>query len=153
MIVPNLNPGQKPVRPMSASLRTPRGGDPSMSRLKADGQATPRLRPATEGQPTAEEDEPWLFSFERPLTTGDVWRMGFSRLIVLSAQGWALEDVAAGEICEAFRTTESIPALQAEHKPSLELAVAPSFLQGDILITVRERPPRMASQPSPSDGI
>ena len=86
MMIPNLNPGQKPTRPMSASLRTPRGGDPSMARLKAEGQATPRLRPTTEGQPTAEEDEPWLFSFDGLLSTGDVWRMGFSRLILLSAQ-------------------------------------------------------------------
>ena len=139
MIVPNLNPGQKPLRPTSASLRTPRGGgDQSTSRpQKADGQATPRLRPTHEHMPTSEIEEPWLFSFERPLNTGDVWRMGFSRLLVLSAQTWTNEEVAAGEICEAFRSREIIQGMSAEHKSSMEAVVAPSFLKGDTLISVR----------------
>ena len=96
-----------------------------MARLKADGQATPRLRPAQEGQPTAEEDEPWLFGYDGLLSTGDVWRMGFSRLILLNAQGWAADDVAAGEICEAFRSKEAIPAMGDEHKVWLRSARSP----------------------------
>ena len=68
-------------RPQSASLRTPRGSDPSFNRLRNEGQATPRLpAPTTEVAPG--EEEPWLFSFERCLTTMDVWKMGFSRVIV-----------------------------------------------------------------------
>ncbi|KAL1520583.1 hypothetical protein AB1Y20_022159 [Prymnesium parvum] len=137
MIVPNLHPGQKPLRPTSASLRTPRGGEASAARQRAEGQATPRLRPATEGQPTPEEDEPWLFRFEKLLSTGDVWRMGFSRLIVLNAQGWADEPTAAAEICEAFQSREGLPSLALEHKLSLESAVAPAFLRGDVLISIR----------------
>ena len=135
--MPNLHPGQKPVRPMSASLRTPRGGDASFARMRAEGQATPRLKPATEGQPTPEEEEPWLFSFEGLLTTGNVWKLGFSRMILLNAQAWADPSLAATEMCEAFQSRETLPALANEHKPALESAVAPAFLRGDVLISIR----------------
>ena len=72
----NLNPAQaQRMRPQSASLRTPRGqGDPSFARMRADGQATPRMQPKPEAPPG--EEEPWLFRFERSLTTMDVWKMG-----------------------------------------------------------------------------
>ena len=79
----NLNPAQAQassrLRPQSASLRTPRGnnGDPSFNRMRADGQATPRQAPKPEAAPG--EEEPWLFSFERSLTTMDVWKMGVRR--------------------------------------------------------------------------
>ena len=76
MIQLNLNPAQaQRIRPQSASLRTPRGGDRSFDRLRNDGQATPRL-PAPREAPPPGEEEPWLFSFERSLTTMDVWKMG-----------------------------------------------------------------------------
>ena len=57
-VVPNLNPAQVARRPMSASLRTPRGGDASFSRLREDDdRATPRLPPKPEAPPG--EEEPW----------------------------------------------------------------------------------------------
>lgn len=136
MIVPNLNPGQKAVRPTSASLRTPRA-EAGSTRPRVEGQATPRLPPLPGGQPTPEEDEPWLFSFELLLSTADVWKLGFSRVVVLNAQGWGDHSVAASEICEAFQSRESLPGLELEHKPSLEVAVAPAFLRGDVLISIR----------------
>jgi len=135
--VPNLHPGQKPARPKSASLRTPRGGDASFARLRAEGQATPRVKPVTEGQPTPEEDEPWLFSLEGVLSTAQVWRMGFSRLILMNAQAWSDPTLAASEMSEAFQSREMLPGLGMEHKPALESAVAPAFIRGDVLISVR----------------
>ena len=63
--------------------------------------------------------------------------MGFSRLILLNAQGWAADSVAALEMCEAFQSSEALPGLGAEHRNSLESAVAPAFLHGDVLISVR----------------
>lgn len=76
--MPNLNPAHlaklKIGRPQSASLRTPRGGDQSFSRLRSEGQATPRLPPAAPETDPANE-EPWLFSFTRCLTTNDVWKV------------------------------------------------------------------------------
>lgn len=84
MIALNLNPAQaQRMRPQSASLRTPRGGsggDPSFNRLRAGGQATPRVAPPSEVPPPGEE-EPWLFSFERHLSTADVWKMGVRAFI------------------------------------------------------------------------
>ena len=136
MIVPNLNPSQmKAARPFSASLRTPRGGDQSFARFRNDGQATPRL-PAKAEVPPGEE-EPWLFSFKRSLTTMDVWRMGFSRVIVFGAHHWAEEATACNELCEAFCASGTLPGLAAEHKSALESIIAPCFLRGDVLLAVQ----------------
>jgi hypothetical protein len=134
--VPNLNPSQvAKLRPQSASLRTPRG-DPSFSRLRNDGQATPRLKPP-EVAPAAGEEEPWLFSFHRSLTTMDAWRMGFSRVMVFGAHNWADEATAASELCEAFRATKPMPDLSARYKPDLEAMIAPCFLRGDVLLAIQ----------------
>ena len=136
MIVPNLNPAQaNKMRPQSASLRTPRG-DPSFNRMRNDGQATPRLRPP-EVAPAAGEEEPWLFSFHRSLTTMDAWRMGFSRVMVFGAHNWADEATAAAELCEAFRASKAIPDLSARYKPDLESMIAPCFLRGDVLLAIQ----------------
>ena len=134
MIVPNLNPAQLTKRPMSASLRTPRGGDQSFARLRNEGQATPRQAPkeVPEG-----EEEPWLFSFKRSLTTMDVWKMGFSRVIIFGAHHWADTTTAAAEIAEAFGAREPLPGLAAEHKDSLQAMISPAVLRGDVLIAVQ----------------
>ena len=134
--MPNLNPSQaKIVRPQSASLRTPRG-DPSFNRMRNDGQATPRMKPP-EAPPAAGEEEPWLFAFERCLTTMDVWKMGFSRVMVFGAHHWADEATAAAEMSEAFRATTAIGNLSAQHKADLESIIAPCFLRGDVLLAVQ----------------
>jgi len=135
MIVPNLNPAQMARRPMSASLRTPRGGDQSFARLRNDGQATPRqgYKPdVPEG-----EEEPWLFSFHRSLSTMDVWKMGFSRVIIFGAHHWADTQTAAAEMSEAFGASTPINGLAAEHKDALEAMISPSFLRGDVLVAVQ----------------
>lgn len=145
MIVPNLNPAQiKAARPQSASLRTPRGGDSSFNRLQREGQATPRLAPKPEVQPG--EEEPWLFSFERPLTTMDIWKMGFSRVICFGAHYWADEAACASELCDAFRAERPIAGMGAEHKASLETIIAPCFLRGDVLLAVQCTQLRMLPQ-------
>jgi hypothetical protein len=139
MIVPNLNPAQIAKRPMSASLRTPRGGDASFSRMnrgETDERATPRLPAPAEEVPPGEE-EPWLFSFVRPLTTLDVWKMGFSRCIVFGAHHWVDEATAAAELSEAFRASEPLKGLGMEHKATLEAVIAPCFLRGDVLMAVQ----------------
>ena len=145
MIVPNLNPTQlaaaRSARPQSASLRTPRGGDASFNRMNraADDtgeRATPRLpAPSEEVQPG--EEEPWLFSFDRCLTTLDIWKMGFSRCIVFGAHHWVDETVAAAELSEAFRASSALPGLGQEHKAQLEAIIAPCFLKGDVLMAVQ----------------
>jgi hypothetical protein len=137
MIVPNLNPAQMAAarRPMSASLRTPRGGDKSFERLRSDGQATPRAKAVPE-VPEGQE-EPWLFRFGRSLTTMDVWKMGFSRVIIFGAHHWADASTAGAEIAEAFGSHETLSGLSAEHKDSLESMISPSFLRGDVLIAVQ----------------
>jgi len=135
MIVPNLNPAQLAKRPQSASLRTPRGGDQSFARLRNDGQATPRQAPKS-NIPEGEE-EPWLFRFERSLTTMDVWKMGFSRLLIFGAHHWADASTAAAEISEAFGAQEPLPSLSPESKDSLQAMISPSFLRGDVLIAVQ----------------
>jgi len=135
MISLNLNPAQQSrMRPQSASLRTPRG-DPSFNRMRNEGQATPRLPPKPEAPPG--EEEPWLFGFERSLTTMDVWRMGFSRVIVFGAHHWAEEATCAAELSEAFRAGTPLPGLTLEHKQSLETIIAPCFLKGDVLLAVQ----------------
>ena len=141
MIVPNLNPKQMSqlsggMRPQSASLRTPRGGDGGSARMRSEGQATPRVA-APEKAPAPGEEEPWLFRFERNLTTGDLWRMGFSRVLVFGAHHWGDEAVAAAELSEAFRCQEPLKGLGAEHKAALEAAIAPVFLRGDVLLAVQ----------------
>ena len=88
--------------------------------MRTQDQATPRLSAPAVPPPPGEE-EPWLFSFHRPLSTQDVWRMGFSRVIVFGAHHWADEAVAAAEISEAFRMREALPSLAEEHKPALEV--------------------------------
>lgn len=148
MIVPNLNPSQlhsarkATGRPQSASLRTPRGGDSSFARLRGDGQATPRLQPKpVEDYEAAAEDEPWLFAFERCLTTADIWKMGFSSVIVLGSHRWSNEEKAAQELSEVFarQGAESmvLGGLGLEHREDLEALVAPAFLRGDVLIAVQ----------------
>lgn len=180
MIRLDLNPAQaQKLRPQSASLRTPRG-DPSFNRMRSDGQATPRLAPKPEAPPG--EEEPWLFSFERNLSTADVWKMGvrapprgnhpnhhlssqsmmlktyganahrqpmlshvswyvraravmqFSRVIVFGAHHWAVEETAATELSEAFRSSTGLKGLDKE---KLETIIAPVFLGGDVLLAVQ----------------
>jgi hypothetical protein len=139
MIQLNLNPAQAMrARPQSASLRTPRGGgggDPSFNRLRNEGQATPRLPPQPDAPPG--EEEPWLFGFERSLSTLDVWKMGFSRVVVFGAHHWADEATCAAELTEAFSAGTPLPGLTLEHKPSLETIIAPCFLKGDVLLAVQ----------------
>lgn len=120
---------------MSASLRTPRGADPSFDRLRHQGQATPRLAPKPEAPPG--EEDPWLFSFGRSLTTLDVWKMGFSRVIVFGAHHWADEATAAAELSEAFRASTPLTNLSGESKATLEALIAPTFLKGDVLLAVQ----------------
>ena len=138
MIVPNLNPAQlkaSGTRPFSASLRTPRGGDQSFARLRNDGQATPRLPPNPNASPG--EEEPWLFRFGRSLNTMDVWKMGFSRVIIFGAHHWVSSETAAAEVSEAFGAQQPIAGLGAEHKETLEALIAPAFLRGDVLLAVQ----------------
>ena len=123
------------MRPQSASLRTPRG-DPSFNRMRQDGQATPRLQ-APSAPPPQGEEEPWLFSFERCLTTADVWKMGFSRVLVFGAHHWLDDVTAASELSEAFRASTTLPGLGAQHKGDLESIIAPCFLRGDVLLAVQ----------------
>ncbi len=153
MITPNLNPAQlarvAAARPQSASLRTPRGGTAAAKPGGRDGQATPRL-PANPEAPAGEE-EPWLFSFERCLTTQDMWRMGFSRVIVFGAHRWVDGATAASELSEAFRCREPIAGIGPEHKAAIEAAIAPAFLRGDVLIAVQcasisQLPPEQAAR-------
>ena len=138
----NLNPAQAAkMRPQSASLRTPRSmrtdtTDPSMARMaKGDGQATPRQAPKDD-VPEGEEP-PWLFSFERPLTTLDIWKMGFSRVLVFGSHHWADEKTCCAELSEAFRATRPLTDLKAESKPALEAVIAPCFLKGDVLLAIQ----------------
>jgi len=136
--VPNLNPSQLRQRPVSASLRTPRSAradDPSFARLRNEGQATPRVAPKPEVPPG--EEEPWLFSFPRSLSTMDVWKMGFSRVVIFGAHHWASEEVCAAELSEAFRANTPIPSLANEYRESLEAMIAPAFLKGDVLLAVQ----------------
>ena len=131
----NLNPGQLArARPMSASLRTPRGNPSAPERLR-DGQAIPRLAPRPEEAPPG-EDEPWLFAFPRCLTTADLWKMGFAQAIMFNAAGWTNEAAAAAEISSALRRAVPLPSLSAEHREDVEGAIAPSFMGGDVVIAV-----------------
>jgi hypothetical protein len=131
----NLNPGQiARARPMSASLRTPRGNPSAPDRLR-DGQAIPRLAPRPEEAPPG-EDEPWLFAFPRCLTTADLWKMGFAQAIMFNAAGWTNEAAAAAEISSALRRAVPLPSLSAEHREDVEGAIAPSFIGGDVVIAV-----------------
>jgi len=83
------------------------------------------------------DEEPWLFSFERPLSTTDVWKMGFSRVMVFGAHHWAEEAVAAAELTEAFRAQRPLGGLKAEHKSTLQNIIAPCFLKGDVLLAIQ----------------
>ena len=135
MMQSNLNPGQMArARPMSASLRTPRGNPSAPERLR-DGQAIPRLAPRPEEAPPG-EDEPWLFAFPRCLTTADLWKMGFAQAIMFNAAGWTNEAAAAAEISSATRRAVPLPSLSAEHREDVEGAIAPSFIGGDVVIAV-----------------
>jgi len=141
--VPNLNPAQiaktAGVRPQSASLRTPRRQDDAESRMRArlaeEEVGTPR-RPA---QPDVKpgEEEPWLFSFSRSLTTADVWKMGFARTIIFGAHHWSTHDDAASELSEAFLARKRLPGMGYEYKEALEAMIAPAFLRGDVLLAVQ----------------
>ena len=136
MIQSNLNPGQMMrARPMSASLRTPRGNPSAPPERTRDGQAIPRLAPRPEEAPPG-EDEPWLFAFPRCLTTADLWKMGFAQAIMFNAAGWTNEAVAAAEISSALRRAVPLPSLSAEHREDVEGAIAPSFIGGDVVICV-----------------
>ena len=136
MIQSNLNPGQMMrARPMSASLRTPRGNPSAPPERTRDGQAIPRLAPRPEEAPPGEE-EPWLFAFPRCLTTADLWKMGFAQAIMFNAAGWTNEAVAAAEISSALRRAVPLPSLSAEHREDVEGAIAPSFIGGDVVICV-----------------
>ena len=81
MIVPNLNPAQMAAarRPMSASLRTPRGGDKSFERLRSDGQATPRAKAVPEVPEGQEEPDAAPDAVEPAVDLGtDDGAFGFS---------------------------------------------------------------------------
>ena len=135
MMQSNLNPGQMArARPMSASLRTPRGARPNDPARLRDGQAIPRLPPKVEEDPG--EDEPWLFAFPRCLTTADLWKMGFAQAIMFNAAGWTNEATAAAEISGALRRAAPLKGLGDEHREDLESAIAPTFLGGDVVIAV-----------------
>ena len=151
MIQANLNPAQaSKLRPASASLRTPRGRhgeDRSFDRLQREGagpaRATPALPPKPQEAPrnTAdEEEEAWLFGFARNITTAEVWKMGFSRVIVFSTHFWVSEEQVCADISEAFRSKTPIRGLGAEHKETITTLIAPSFMQGDVLVTVQCAP-------------
>jgi len=103
--------------------------------MQREGQATPRLPPKP-ADAAAEDDEPWLFRFDRSLTTAEAWKMGFSHVILLTAQSWSDEAVAAAEICEAFRAKARIDSLGFERKGDIEASFAPHFLVGDVLLTI-----------------
>ena len=110
MIQANLNPAQM-QRPLSASLRVPRGGS---ARQRGQARATPALTPKPQEAPrnTAdEEEEAWLFGFPRNITTADIWKMGFSYVIVFSTQFWASEEQVCLDIAEAFRSKTPIRGL------------------------------------------
>ena len=135
MIIPNLNPAQlKSARPQSASLRTPRGGDSSFNRMQRDGQATPRLAPKPEAE--AGEEEPWLFRYARCCSTAEVWRMGFSRVVVFSTANWADAAAPVRELNEAFRPRQPIADLSRASTEALQAAIAPTFQRGDVLFTI-----------------
>ena len=123
------------ARPMSASLRTPRGNPSAPPERTRDGQAIPRLAPRPEEAPPGEE-EPWLFAFPRCLTTADLWKMGFAQAIMFNAAGWTNEAVAAAEISSALRRAVPLPSLSAEHREDVEGAIAPSFIGGDVVICI-----------------
>ena len=139
MIQSNLNPAQARIaRPTSASLRTPRGArteDPSFARLKSEAQATPRL-PPPEADLEAGDEEPWLFRFARSCTTAEVWRMGFSRVVVFSTANWATEAAQVRELNEAFRPKQPIADLSRASTEALQAAIAPTFQRGDVLFTI-----------------
>ena len=139
MIQSNLNPAQARIaRPTSASLRTPRGArteDPSFARLKSEAQATPRL-PPPEVDPEAGDEEPWLFRFARSCTTAEVWRMGFSRVVVFSTANWADAAAPVRELNEAFRPRQPIADLSRASTEALQAAIAPTFQRGDVLFTI-----------------
>lgn len=103
--------------------------------MRNEGQATPRLPANPEARPG--EEEPWLFGFARSLTTMDVWKMGFSRVLIMGAHHWADEQTAAAELTEAFRAGAPLPGLSKEHKQTLETIIAPCFLKGDVLLAVQ----------------
>ena len=140
MIQSNLNPAQARIaRPTSASLRTPRGArteDPSFARLKSEAQATPRL-PPPEVDPEAGDEEPWLFRFARSCTTAEVWRMGFSRVVVFSTANWADAAAPVRELNEAFRPRQPIADLSRASTEALQAAIAPTFQRGDVLFVSR----------------
>ena len=139
MIQSNLNPAQARIaRPTSASLRTPRGArteDPSFARLKSEAQATPRL-PPPEADLEAGDEEPWLFRFARSCTTAEVWRMGFSRVVVFSTANWADAAAPVRELNEAFRPRQPIADLSRASTEALQAAIAPTFQRGDVLFCV-----------------
>jgi len=149
--VPNLNPAQLAktgggARPMSASLRTPRGQEDAEARMRArlrreDQLGTPRQvgTPRLPLQPDVQpgEEEPWLFRFERSLTTADVWKMGFSRVIIFGAHHWTTQKDAAEELSDAFLAGSVLAGMGYEHKETLEAMIAPAFLKGDVLLAVQ----------------
>jgi hypothetical protein len=104
-------------------------------RMRNDGQATPRLPPKEDVPPG--EEEPWLFRFDRCLTTHDMWRMGFSRVIIFGAQHWTSEATAAAEISEALGASVYLKGLGLEHRASLEEIIKPALLGGDVLLAVQ----------------
>ena len=131
---------------MSASLRTPRGQEDAEARMRArlrrDDQlgtprqvGTPRLPLQPDVQPG--EEEPWLFRFERSLTTADVWKMGFSRVIIFGAHHWTTQKDAAEELSDAFLAGSVLAGMGYEHKETLEAMIAPAFLKGDVLLAVQ----------------
>ena len=88
--------------------------DPSFARMKSEAQATPRL-PPPEADLEAGDEEPWLFRFARSCTTAEVWRMGFSRVVVFStlstvapssARNWPAEGPAS-TLASSTTTTPS----------------------------------------------
>ena len=153
MIQSNLDPAQARIaRPTSASLRTPRGArteDPSFARLKSEAQATPRL-PPPEADLEAGDEEPWLFRFARSCSTAEVWRMGFSRVVVFSTANWADAAAPVRELNEAFRPRQLIADLSRASTEALQAAIAPTFQRGDVLFSKPRHSP--ATSPPPCRG-
>jgi hypothetical protein len=111
------------------------------------GARTPR-RPTSARTPRARaqnlaqaDDKPWLFGLDRPLTSAEMVSLGFTRALILDADEWVDEAVAAETVSDAFRLSEPLPSLSIEYRELLMGAMHASFsgcaFGGDLLIIVR----------------
>ena len=74
--------------------------------------------------------------FARSCTTAEVWRMGFSRVVVFSTANWADAAAPVRELNEAFRPRQPIADLSRASTEALQAAIAPTFQRGDVLFTI-----------------